>query len=295
MSIAERETFTPEEAKDFRFPDTASERYSEADASLINTMREEGSAILQKPADQLSASEMGVLLLASEQAEITQENRALKERIDQLEQLLYTDALTELKNRHYLQTLLEQDSVAQPEQEQERRHLKEGEPITAVLLIDLNGFKRINDTYGHEAGDVALQTVAETIRHTLRAEDNAVALPENMQSDKIRSGGDEFIVLLHNILPEDVENVVVRIHDAITNAQFTVTDRDNNEIQESVGAAIGVKMHRTGNSLKNDIKEADQAMYAAKEKGKAEIEPRERTIAIAPDFAQEVEGAQKEG
>ncbi len=258
-----------------------------ADIELVSAIREEGAALLDKPAQDLTANELRLLLLAAEQKEVVEENESLKGRVEELEAMVYTDVLTDMKNRRYLQALLDRDTAAVAQSHAERRQTKDGDLCTAVLLIDLNGFKRINDDYGHGAGDKALQAVAEALRHTLRSEDNAVALPAS-DSEQIRTGGDEFIVLLHNILPEDIEQVTIRIHDAITTARFTVKNQEGHDQEESVGASIGVKLHRPGNSLENDINEADQAMYVAKTKKDSEA----RTIAIAPDFAQEVAAAQ---
>lgn len=284
MSGPEYENFNPTEARDFRMPESTLEStpISDSDSEVLTRLREEASQLLRKAPDDLTASELGVILLASQSAQIVQENRDLKMYVAKLEEERDTDSVTEFKNRRYLQRLLEQSQATATERAQERRLPKEGEPATAVLVIDLNGFKHINDEYGHAAGDNALYSVARAIREALRSEDEAVAL---------RSGGDEFIVLLHNILPSDVESAANRIHDAIAAVLFADTNRHGVVAAESISASIGVKMHLPGNSLQKDIEEADQAMYAAK--AKKGNEEGARTVAIAPDFAQEVAVAQE--
>jgi diguanylate cyclase (GGDEF)-like protein len=283
MSLVEREHYTPPEAETFRIPETSEQPVSEADAELNQSLAREAEMVLGRPADKISAIELGIIQFAQEQSH---ENQQLKDMVAQLQERLYTDSLTKLKSREYLNDILEQTATPRAV-ENEQRHIKEGEPSTAVLMIDLNGFKRINDEYGHEAGDLALKTVAQAIRGTLRTEDNAVALPEFTDSDEIRTGGDEFVVLLHNILPNDVESVAKRLQNAILRARFEVHDKHGMVIEESVGASIGIKMHRTGNSLRADIKEADDAMYAAKQRK----EP-EGSISIAADMRQGIETAQ---
>lgn len=256
----------------------ASGKRSLADQALLETLHEDVAAILQKSPDEATANDLVVLDLARQHAEIAAENRDLKDRIVQLEQEKKTDPLTHLENRHALEERLAQDQAPDHPVAHEKRQTDKN-TTSAVLLIDLDGFKQINDNYGHDAGDRALQAVADTLRHTLRSEDNAT----------IRLGGDEFIVLLHNINPDDVERVARRVYDAITSTRFILT-RDDATMEETVGASIGVKVHREGGSLRTDIEEADAAMYAAKTK-KGTGEP---TIVIAPDFMQEVAEAQAE-
>ncbi len=119
----------------------------------------------------------------------------------------------------------------------------------ALLFLDLNNFKEVNDTLGHDAGDIVLRTIAERIVASLREVDMAARL-----------GGDEFVVLLHGIRhPEEVQQAGTRIAESIA-----APIRIGNE-ERCVGAAIGVAMcpqHSTDPDMLLSM--ADKAMYQSK-------------------------------
>jgi diguanylate cyclase (GGDEF)-like protein/PAS domain S-box-containing protein len=147
----------------------------------------------------------------------------------------HTDALTRLPNRRALDELLAGD-------------LEQGE--SALILIDLDHFKEINDKYGHPAGDRVLVGVAETLRKRVRQSDLAVRL-----------GGDEFAVLVHaeNPLPlaRDLLRAIRAVRIDCTGTLVSVT--------ASAGSATAHGC-RTGNS--NMIEAADHALYRAKHAGR---------------------------
>ena len=123
----------------------------------------------------------------------------------------------------------------------------------AVLYLDLDGFKPVNDTHGHEAGDVLLRTVADRLRGCLRPADTAARL-----------GGDEFVVLLNGPIDRfGVARVVERIR-----TQLDVPVLLGDGVVTTVGASIGVALG-DGNVLDSDmlVRNADIAMYAAKRTG----------------------------
>ncbi|WP_155858740.1 sensor domain-containing diguanylate cyclase [Candidatus Blastococcus massiliensis] len=120
----------------------------------------------------------------------------------------------------------------------------------AVLYLDLDGFKQVNDTFGHEAGDVLLRTVADRLRSCLRPGDTAA-----------RMGGDEFVVLLDGPIDRvDVVGVVDRIR-----AQLDLPVVLAGDVVTTVGASIGVAL---GGETVADadalVRQADSAMYTAK-------------------------------
>ena len=134
----------------------------------------------------------------------------------------------------------------------------EREPKTnALLFIDLDGFKDINDHYGHDAGDVILKATSERISQAIRKTDLAS-----------RFGGDEFVVLLENIQNENFAASVA--NKIIETIQLPVLLP--NGIEGSVNASIGLKIFSNHTSLTADdlIKAADNAMYAAKKRGKGQ-------------------------
>jgi len=124
----------------------------------------------------------------------------------------------------------------------------------AVLFIDLNKFKFINDKYGHQYGDLTLQEVAARLRKTIRQDDIAA-----------RYGGDEFIVLLWKIENlEVVENVIAKLKAALSEplACLKQVDGGNNT---AVGASIGTALYpQDGNDAESLIKNSDQRMYQEK-------------------------------
>jgi diguanylate cyclase (GGDEF)-like protein len=119
----------------------------------------------------------------------------------------------------------------------------------AVLYIDLDGFKPVNDTYGHEAGDVLLRAFAERLDGCLRAADTAARL-----------GGDEFAVLLHGPIDESgVHQVLGRIR-----AQLDLPIDLGAGRVATVGASVGVAIADAATDVDTLIQHADMAMYAAK-------------------------------
>ncbi|MET3422051.1 diguanylate cyclase (GGDEF)-like protein [Actinoplanes tereljensis] len=167
------------------------------------------------------------------------ENRSLTRRLSTAVQDLrfraYHDPLTGLANRALFEDSLD-------------RALSSGDPV-AVLYIDLDGFKPINDAYGHERGDEALVVVAERLRGTARQQDVVARL-----------GGDEFAIL--TVGPDPAA-----LADRVLAALHTPLDLSGRSV--SIGASIGIAAGRTtpGELLRN----ADAAMYAAKRQGRDRI------------------------
>ncbi len=167
-----------------------------------------------------------------------------KQLQDRLETLAHFDALTQLPNRVLLADRLEQ-AVSQAL----RRQLQ-----LAVVFIDLDGFKAINDNYGHDAGDQLLITVAQRMRQVLRDGDTLS-----------RQGGDEFVAVLVD-LPEPAActPLLQRLLQAVS------TPVPMNTMQLAVSASIGVTFFPQLQDLDGDqlMRQADQAMYQAKLAGK---------------------------
>lgn len=160
-----------------------------------------------------------------------------------LQHLSYYDPLTDLGNRHLLQERL----TLEIETARVNRH------VLALLFIDLDGFKLINDNLGHSAGDLLLKLSADRIRHCLRPGDIA-----------IRLGADEFLVLLPAIRDTQVllgliEGLQRRLHDPADIAQ------DRVRLSASIGVSLYPEHGQTPDSL---ISAADNAMHEAKRRGR---------------------------
>lgn len=164
-----------------------------------------------------------------------------KEYEARIEYLAEHDALTDLANRHMLG-----DRVTQSMRQARRT----GESLLALLFLDLDRFKSINDSYGHTVGDMLLRSVAERLLETVRAGDTVA-----------RQGGDEFIILLVGLHdPQDVVRAVSKIVDAFA-APFTVAGH-----QLHMTTSIGVTVFPgDGDDMSTLLRNADTAMYRAKE------------------------------
>jgi diguanylate cyclase (GGDEF)-like protein len=127
--------------------------------------------------------------------------------------------------------------------------------ILAVMFVDLDNFKNINDSYGHQAGDSVLRTVAARLQHSTRTEDTVS-----------RYGGDEFLYLLSPLHEErDIAMIAAKIRTAIqAPLDLRIADAD---VSRCVEASIGISVFpKDGASAPELIKRADDAMYGAKEK-----------------------------
>jgi two-component system cell cycle response regulator len=165
----------------------------------------------------------------------------LRADLDRSLEMAVTDPLTGLRNRRYV-----------------RRHL-EGvlrNSGAAVLLLDVDRFKSVNDTYGHAAGDVVLREVADRVRVHLRAAD-VVA----------RYGGEEFLVVMSGAEAEDGMLVAERLRFAIASAPIQA---DGHTL--SVTASVGVAAGGVGTQSDSVISAADVALYRAKNGGRNRVE-----------------------
>ncbi|MEI8326238.1 MAG: EAL domain-containing protein [Betaproteobacteria bacterium] len=168
----------------------------------------------------------------------------IKEQERQLEHIAHYDALTGLPNRALLADRLHQAMA------QAQRH----EHSLAVVFLDLDGFKSINDRYGHEAGDKLLIALAERMKQTLRDGDSLARL-----------GGDEFVAVLLDLA--DLAATVPTFSRLLAAAAQPVTVGD---LSLQVSASMGVSFYPQGQALDADelVSQADQAMYQAKLDGK---------------------------
>ncbi|PUB86144.1 MAG: hypothetical protein DBP02_03835 [gamma proteobacterium symbiont of Ctena orbiculata] len=161
-----------------------------------------------------------------------------------LEQLAHFDNLTRLPNR-----LLAIDRLRQ----MIARVRRTGE-MMAVCYLDLDGFKAVNDTFGHEAGDDLLRETAQRLTLCIRDGDTVARL-----------GGDEFLILLADLKDQQESQFILKRILGMTTKPYVVTGG----IQSTVTASLGVTLFPNDNSEPDElIRHADQAMYMAKESGK---------------------------
>lgn len=169
---------------------------------------------------------------------------AIKEHERQLEHIAHYDSLTGLANRVLLADRLEQAMI------QTSRH---GDHL-AVVYLDLDGFKEINDRYGHETGDKVLMAVAVNMKHILREGDTLSRL-----------GGDEFVAVLQDLSAVDAS--VPTIERLVKAAAEPI---QIGELVLEISASLGVTFYPQKQDIQADqlLRQADQAMYSAKQSGK---------------------------
>ena len=164
-----------------------------------------------------------------------------------------TDGLTGLHNRHFLAEQLRlMHSLA----------VRHGQPYS-VVAMDVDGLKNVNDTYGHEQGDLALRGLANTMRKTLRGSDVGV-----------RTGGDEFLVLMPQSGLEESRIAAERVREAVE-----LQGRADPKIAITVSA--GVAAWRPGRTSEQVLEAADAMLYAAKRAGKDRVVAEQRVAEAA--------------
>jgi len=159
--------------------------------------------------------------------------------------LAHCDALTGVKNRSTFDDSLQREiNLAQ-------RH-KRG---FSLLVVDIDHFKKVNDRFGHSAGDEVLKSVATTLQNSIRATDML-----------FRYGGEEFVILLNNLDCDQSWIIADRILDSVRKLDVQI---DEQSLQLSV--SIGMACLEKGDNAKSLFKRADAAMYTAKNEGRDQI------------------------
>ena len=181
-----------------------------------------------------------------------------------LKYLVYHDKLTDLGNRDLFYITLEQFIS----------HVKRyQDTIGAVLFLDLDGFKKVNDTLGHNVGDILLCSCARRLSGCLRESDHVYRFSAELDAnhggheDLFRFGGDEFVILLtHLQKPTDAAVVAQKIIDTIRRPYRVEGVDPSTKI--NIGVSVGIALiPQNGLEAMQLIKHADMAMYKAKERG----------------------------
>ncbi len=171
---------------------------------------------------------------------------AIKERESDIMEMARLDHLTNLPNRKYLTEYIEnlsKDAIAR-------------EKMFAVMFLDVDDFKKINDTYGHKYGDYVLKTIADILSESVRNDDFVA-----------RIGGDEFVVVMSQIRSEEdpvgfSNRIQNRIHEHFSEKEIS-----------KMGISIGISIFpKNGRNIEQLIENADKAMYNVKKSGKGKSE-----------------------
>ncbi|WP_443750499.1 PleD family two-component system response regulator [Asticcacaulis solisilvae] len=171
----------------------------------------------------------------------------LRDSLDRSLEMAVTDGLTGLNNRRFLDHQL---SLALS------RHNRGGQPCS-VLLLDIDFFKRVNDTYGHDAGDEVIKEFARRLSLNVRAID----LP-------CRFGGEEFVVLMPETESVDAGHIAERVRQQVADAPFILSDGRQLNVTVSVGVATSQGL---GDSPESLLKRADEGVYEAKSSGRNRV------------------------
>jgi diguanylate cyclase (GGDEF)-like protein len=228
--------------KDYRFAKDKPQGFrSLIESPLFQGGKVTGAIRVESKKERFTHSDLRLLGISSTLASIAVDRGELFSRT---QELAVTDALTGLYTHTYFLERLEEEI---------RRAARYNENF-ALLMMDIDEFKKFNDTYGHQAGDRVLEKVAAAIRGIVRETDIVG-----------RYGGEEISVVLHNIDFNGARQIAQRLRESIGSLKF---DRSGEKISITIGASFFPKSP-TAEQL---IRRADQALYAGKEKGKNRVE-----------------------
>lgn len=183
---------------------------------------------------------------------IRQKNREIQLLVNQLFEVsdyidMGNDALTQLLSRRYLDTVILRET----------QFSRKNKTPLSLLAVDADHFKKINDQYGHAAGDIALKTLAEILTQNSRGSDYA-----------FRIGGEEFLVLLIDTDLHEAKKIAERIRKEVENA----TVHGTQDIEFKFTVSIGVKTYDGHPDYQRFLESVDQALYMAKNKGRNRVE-----------------------
>jgi len=173
---------------------------------------------------------------------VEQRTEELKKANLKLEKLAYTDSLTGVANR---------SALLNKSEEELRRSRRLGYDM-GVMMLDLDNFKSVNDTYGHDAGDKVLQSVAQAVNNSLRKDEMLGRL-----------GGEEFVVIVHGADKIGMQQLAKRIQDVISLQDFSFLREGY-----SVTVSIGYTKVERNEQFKSALNRADSHLYTAKANGR---------------------------
>ena len=157
-------------------------------------------------------------------------------------ELIFIDPLTEVNNRAYLNII--------------KTKIKKISGPATVLMVDIDNFKDINDTFGHVVGDKVLKRLSQTLRKNVKITDEV-----------IRYGGEEFLIIAYRCNLEEGKILAERLRRKIENIRF-----NKKEPKFKITVSIGLSIYEPKEDFLTAIEKADKAMYKAKQKGKNRVE-----------------------
>lgn len=206
-----------------------------------------GCVVAHSNVDKLSKKEIDYLEQLTKQSSITIHRANVYAEVLQHATL---DALTGLNNRRQFEIRLKQEVATAKRQ---------GKPLCSMML-DVDFFKNVNDTYGHIAGDNVLKNIASVIRNELREYDIAS-----------RYGGEEFAILLPFTRIEEAFAVAQRLRVAVEKSSIDVTNEAGETSQINITVSIGVYEYQDSDTPEDLYKKADKALYMAKNHGRNKV------------------------
>lgn len=192
--------------------------------------------------------ELDIVNLSLE-TKIKERTKELEEANTKLKALSITDELTQLSNRRYFEEYFHKSWEL----------AKRNKVNISIIMCDIDLFKEVNDTYGHQAGDFVLKNIAQIMKKTLKRETDFVA----------RYGGEEFIIVLYDTNTEIAEELCQNIQKNIKSNSFEYKGENIENITVSFG--ISTTIPKNKDSSEELIKLADKALYKAKEDGRDRI------------------------
>ncbi|PPE71721.1 diguanylate cyclase [Caldimonas thermodepolymerans] len=207
-------------------------------AGMVKELVEETKSVQQ----QVGQTQQRLQAGQAEAEQLQQRVRQLEDELQRLSAEVSTDQLTEIANRRGLIQAFEAEHA---------RAERSGREL-AVGLLDIDNFKKLNDTLGHQTGDQALRFLAQHVKQALRPMDTVA-----------RYGGEEFVVLLPETSAEEAQVVLTRLQRTLSASFFMQEER-----KVFVTFSAGVTVYRPGERLEETLDRADEALYEAKRTGK---------------------------
>jgi diguanylate cyclase len=178
----------------------------------------------------------------------TQEIQQLRENLDEVKREAMTDALTGIANRKLFDLMLRESAT---------QSMETGDKL-CLAMIDIDFFKKFNDTYGHQMGDQVLKLVARTLVNSIKGQDTAA-----------RYGGEEFAVVFPKTPLRAAFSAGENIRGNVASKQ--VTNKRTGETMGQITLSVGIAEYRLGEPLGHLIQRADEALYLAKHSGRNQV------------------------